>query len=471
MSVKAKVEFDDFAEHTMDTTKLTLLDDKGQQKAQFSPDEILFANYDADGINVSKRGAKVIAFSGVDNTGQVLDGLLKFTVATRSLGIYAGIDSIVDDFALRCRIETLIGSTVLDRDLMVLKSNVDNSQIRFLYQNAGGGLTRIVCKVTDSAGAIANSVVLTTVSLAVAPNANIALSIDDDGNMLCYLDGVLKDTSATPALDFTDCDLIFGDDSLGRASANYDNVQLWKSNFLTEGFAFPFPEPTTFVLDELTMLTSIPFIVNKLTSIDIIHEIPAGAQLGFFNLIGGIPHWVLAGSWVVANGKLAETNTLAEIQAAIDTIPIVEGIGKLLQLGAIFKSDTGYDTALIESTTYIFNMAFKSGNVFLCSVTSTVIDNAGQVVVGATVRVQSKDKFINNVLVGPSAKALTGPLGKFSISIPETETDGTAVDIFVEYTEKRVLEGVEFDAPVIFEHLNKIIPNVPTADLDSLATL
>ena len=475
MSVRAIIEFDDAAEHSFDTAILTLLNDKGQHLSQLSPNEILFSNFDGNVLpvlpEVSKRGGKTIVFSGANNTGQVANGVLEFPNEDQSLGTYQNITDIVDDFAFRVKVISNITGTIMVRDLVRLVSNVDNSEIRFSFANQGGGLTRVNRVIIDSGGTTVSNIEVGSQAIVDGTVWDIAFSNDDDGNTLTYINGVLQSTIASPAFNFTDCNFIFSDSSSANAAADYDNIQLFKTNELIANFAFPFPEETTFILEEQILVTDIPLLVDEIILVDIIHEIPANTQLKFFGLLDGQAYYHDGTNWAISNQTLAQSNTLAEIQANITAIPIVKGIGKILQLGSIFKSDLGYATPLIESVEVIYKITFKTDDVTVCNVFGTVFDNAIVPVVGATIRVQSADKFVNNVFIGPSAKAITNNQGKFSISLPETETDGTAVDIFVEYTEKQIIKGIEVDQKIIFEYKNRVIPNLVTRELSQLVTL
>ena len=472
MSVTTLIEFDDITEHTFDAIKLTLLNDKGQLKSLVSANEILFSNFDGNVLptlpEVSKRGGKTIVFSGTANTGQILGGVLNFPNADASIATYSNILDIVDDFALRCKVHMNVLTFTIDRDILVLDSNIDNSRIRFYLMNQGGGVTRIKREIRDASGAITDDLVLGTRDFSINPDFNVAFSNDDDGNTLTFLDGVLISTIASPTFNFTDCDLVLSNNA--QASSDYDNLQLFKSNEITTAFAFPFPEQTTFDLFENIMITNIPFLVNVVVDFDIVEQIPADSQLKHFIILDGNNLYHDGTSWVVSNRTLAQANIKQEIKDNVATLPIVAGIGSVFQIGHTFKSDLGYATSLIESITMKYKFAFKADEVVKCLVFGTVVDNSGVPVVGATVRVNSSDKFFNNNFVGPSAKTITDSQGKFSISIVETASSNTTVDIDIEYTQKKFENGAEFDDLIVFPYKSRVIPALPTCEISDLAT-
>ena len=174
-------------------------------------------------------------------------------------------------------------------------------------------------------------------------------------------------------------------------------------------------------------------------------------------------------NWVPSNGTLAQSNTPAEILANVSTFPVSKGVGGAVQIAHIFQSDVGYDTPSIESISISYKFQFKPDDVNLCIVYGSVLDNSGLPVEGATVRVNSSDKFFNAAFIGPSAKAVTDKFGKFSLTVVETETTNTAVNFTIEYTQKVIQNGREIDQFISSSLRNRIVPNSPSRELSLLA--
>ena len=467
MSATTLIEFDDLTEHTFDALLMKLANDKGQLKEQFLSSEILFSNYDKDGDLVSKRGTKTLVLSGADNTGQVLGGVLDFPNQDASIATYAAITDVIDDFSFRVKINMNVTAIVVDRDLVKMVSNIDNSLIRFYLENNGGGLTRIKRQIIDSTGGITSNVILIIKNFSIDPIFDISFSNDDDGNTLTYINGVLLSTIASPAFDFTDFDFVLGDSV--EVTADFDNVQIWKA-IIDLAVGIIAPEDTTFNLNENKMLTVIPFLLDEIISFTIINEIPSNTQLKHFLVLNLDQIYHDGTDWVESDGTLAQANTVTEISDNLASLPIVKGIGKILQIAHVFKSDIGYDTPLIESLTIQYKFQFKPDNVKINIIFGTIVDNAGVPVVGATVRVDSPDIFYNGAFKGPTAKASTNAQGKFTLGIIETISTSSTVDIFVEYSQKKLLKGVEFTENIVFEYKDRIIPDLPTTKLSDLVT-
>lgn len=477
MSVTTLIEFDDATEHEFDASKLELVGDKGKLKFLPIASEILFANFDGNVLpvqpEVSKRGNKTGVFGGTNNTGQINGGVLEFPNQDQSTFTFANITDIVNDFALRFKAISNITTPATPREIARLKSNVDNSEIRWRYQNQGGGVARIYCTVIDSAGVTQSDFVVGTVTLAVGTVTNLAVSNDDDGNLLMFYNGALVNTIVSPSFDFTDCNLRFGNTggAANLAVADFDNVELFSSHAITAAFTYPYPEATSYPLNEQVMATKIPFPLDEVVSLDSVALTPAGSQLKHIFCLDNKPYWYdpVAEEWTISNVTLAEANTLAEIQANLSTPPLVKGLATIVEIHHIFESESGYATPEIESVAMKYKHEFKADEVNTCLVSGVVKDNANCPVAGATVRVNSSDKFYNNNFIGPSAKAITDEQGKWSMSIPETETDSGTVDFSVEYSEEVFSNGAAFTNTVAYEYKNKVIPNLPTAKFSELA--
>lgn len=473
MSTTSLIEMDDAAEHVIeDPTALELADDKARLKSQVLASEILFANYDTDDELTSKRGGKELTLGGVNNTGSVSGSKLTLAV-DRSYGEYA-ITEIVDDFTVRFAAfynRSAVPGT--PTQMAYLQSSVDSSRIEWRYQNQGGGVMRIYCRVVNSSGVEVTDFQLGTQTAALNLLTNVAVSNDDDGNLLMFFNGALVNTIASPAFDFSTCTLRLGNNGTTNAAASFDNVQVFSSPAITSPYAFPFPEPTTYVLTEQVMETKIPLRVDEVTFFDVVSEIPTGSALGHLIQLDGERYRYNSGSDAfevidyVAD-LLPQANTKDEIADNLDKLPVVKGIGKTLEIVHVFQSTSGYATPLIESVTVKYKYTFKSGDIPICAVHGVVLDNGGNAVEGAKIWVESDDKFKNNGFIGPRFYVLSNAMGKYTIGVPETETTGLGVTFVIEYLESEPNGATPIQEYVTFRHENKIVPNLPTAELETL---
>ncbi len=153
------------------------------------------------------------------------------------------------------------------------------------------------------------------------------------------------------------------------------------------------------------------------------------------------------------------------MQAGLATLPIVEGIGKTVYIGHVFKSDSGYATPLIESVTVQYTYTKKPGALPTCVITGTVKDNSGAAVVGAKVWVTSDDQLVNDNLIGPAAYVESKYQGRFSISVPQ----GITAKFVYEYEEQEPGGATPITSYVEHDLGNKVIPALPTQTIDLLA--
>lgn len=457
MSSIVKNEFNDTLEHLYDPTKLEIINGEVKLKSQALAGEILFANYDADGIDSSKRGGKTIIFEGVNNTGEVKDGVLKFATEDRSIGSYKNITDIVADFGFRARVESNILTTVQEREIVRLVSNIDSSQIRFYLQNQGAGISRVKREITNSAGAVVSDLIIATADLSVMPNYNIAFSNEGNIENRTYFNGVLVSTVTFTNFDFTDCDLIFGDDTSGvrTATSNYDNVQLWSSDAIQSDFDFPFPEATTYSLLEQEILTTVPYLMDQLIDFEVSIEQLNGSLIKSYFLRNVSRYWfnTVSSLWEVQSPilpKINQSNTQEEIKANASSFPLTKNIGAYIQVFNVMKSSPdGYTTPILDFFLLEFIFRFKLADIRLCTVYGGVFDNNGRPMSGVKIEVNSKDYFYNNSFIAGKGETLTNSDGLWSLTVVETTSDATSVDFKFTYTEDQKLVPKTFKRRII----------------------
>lgn len=443
MSVQAIVEYIQPLDHILsDSEKIEIVNGQVRLKSQVLASEVLFSNFDTANELTSKRGDKELVFEGTDNTGQVADGVLKFPNQDRSTASYKAIQNITGDFAFRAKLIFNIATTALTRNLVRLVSNVDSSQIRFYLSNQGGGVSRIYREIYDSSGTLISSFITGTRTLSVGSSINIAFSNDDDGNTLTYLDGVLVSTVASPTFDFTNCELLFGDNTSASQSVccNYDNVQLFNSHAITAAFAFPFPEPTTYSLVEQTVLHNTPFTMSDWSSYDSIYEALTGSQLKQFIHRDTIPYKYNTTTSVwepidLTSTFISQCNTKEEIESNRDDFPLTSGIGTQMQFGSVLKSDDGYTTPILDNYSLNYGKTVKPDAPSTCLVKGTFFNVLGKSVTDVEIEISSKDHMAGPIFVGPSAKEPVNADGSFAIQIIETETINKTIDWTFHYKE------------------------------------
>lgn len=462
MSVNTTIEFDDLTEHSFDATKIELSDDKAKLTSIVPASENLFFNFDTDASLAPKRGTYNMVLGGVDSNGAIIGGVLDLTGADSSFGKISNYTEIVTDFASRfvCQVNfATIGSNM---DIFRVKSNIDNSSIVFYLQNQGGGVTRIRAREYTAAGAIITDHLVGTRTLAIGMDLELAFSFDDDGNTSFFLDGILSVFNISGDGDFSDVDLLFGYEDTSNCNYTIDNFQFFLTDFYTADYTSPVPEPTTYSIEEETIFTIIPLVVDELLDFICTKDMMMGSVMNFIN-INGDYYYYNGTAWVESNGTLMQANDSMTFQANLSTLPIIPGIGATVQIASIMKSASGYTTPWIESYYIKYSYKFRADDINKCTVYGTVLDNAGDPIVGVIIVAQSNDKFYSGAFIGPKSSATTNAKGKWSMSVVETETANTGVDFFIKYDE----DGEEIEFPF----KDKVVPNLPTVKLSDLLTV
>ncbi len=464
------IEFTDPAQHTFDSNTVELSGGSTRLKSQVDSSEIFFANYDTDAFDVSKRGDKTVVFGGVNDTGQVVNGVLEFNL-DRSIATYANITEIVADWAKYFKLISNITTIVSDSNIFRINSNTTSASVRVYFQNQGGGITRLKREITNDAGGVDFDDIIDTKTLSIGTEWEVAISNDDDGNIKVYVDGVLISTVASPgAFTFTDCDIIFGEDDPGKtAVADIDNAQLFSSDFFTSAPAFPRPEPTTYVKTAEQIETPIAIAMDSWDEFSDIISVLNGSEVRHLIERNSIKYRIntVSSVWEVVDlgGDLfAQSNTSTEIDDNVATFPFTTGIGVGIGLLSFLKSSTdGYTTPLLDQISLKYSAFFKGADVGVCAVVGKVVDMSGNPISGATVDADTQADYLNeDCLVSRKGSTTTNSEGIWSLTLIETETVNLSVKFTFTYTE----DGKN----KTFKVRDKIIPdNQVTCDFADLA--
>lgn len=465
MSVNAIIEFDDLLEHSFDAAKIEITGGQAKLKSQALASEIFFYDFGIDAELTSRRGGKELVFGGVADTGKVLGGVLNFPNQDLSNAVIKNITDIVDDFSFKVKVNMNVLTLVTDRDVLNMVSNIDDSKIRFYLENNGGGLTRIKLEVTDSAGSIISDAIVVIRDFSITPLFEVAISNDDDGNLLGLVDGDVCLTVASPTFDFTDFNFVFVDGSV--AVSDFDDAQLWKAviDLATTGIS---PEDTTYPLTPQEIITAVPFIMDSWAEFSdnksvlngsLVKHLPLRNSVRyFFDTVGAI--WKVVD---VALDSFLQSNLDTIINANLSTFPLTVGIGTTIQIASLLKaSPDGYTTPILDTITLKYGRQHKAGAIGICTVIGVVKDKAGLPVPGAEIEFTSKIKktfLLNNVLIGPNVKAIADSEGKWSQSLVETAS-----------TQNTVTAKIDFKngSDEIREFKNLTIPDLPSKEFEDI---
>lgn len=465
MTVLSLLEFDDESEHTFDDTKLELVNDQGRIKSQINPDEICFFNFENDDDLNSKRGDVALVLSGFsgENTGRVVDGELNLGQDDKSQANLTNIPKKVGSdgknlgfrFKLKIPFETVAGY----KYIMELTNNENAAYIQ-LYLNSAGDSTTITMSMKNDAGGTVAAAILASFDFNIGDIVEIGFSRQSSGTYRFYINGSPVNSNIAADFTFETVNFKFGSNA-NDTFFSYDDFQLFNGdNFVDLDLGAISLEPTDLPVSENTMLTDIPFLLDEMILFDTTEQIPLNSSLKHYFVINLNRTWfnTVSKIWEISNGLLAQSNTKKELNDNLASLPLVRGIGAFFQVAHVFKSNDGYATALLENMTLGFTFKFKTSDFYTCLIYGTITDGAGNPIEGVAIEFKCANKFTGGVFVGPKAIVKSNAQGKYSISIIETETNKTTVDILIDY-------GGENGK---FEFKNRVIPKIQTVELSKL---
>lgn len=227
------------------------------------------------------------------------------------------------------------------------------------------------------------------------------------------------------------------------------------------GQLYPMSGPT------LSPTTSLP--MDALSAFSDVHTIPANSHIGWFLNISGTNYWWNDSAWVASDGSYAQSNPASVVQTHAATLPI--SLGAFVVPYAILYSTDGLETPLLVSLSVTYDyFGPQPGGPNVCTVFGYISDENNVPISGATVSVSNSTTFINQgiVIAQGIRSTKTDSIGYFSMTLIETATlsNPEYFNFVVTYTQAQVGAGF---SPVSFSFGQAIIPNVPEANITSLA--
>lgn len=466
MGIKVTIPFDDPAQHLSDPTKAIVSDGVGRLVNQFPPTEILYFNFDEDGINRSKRGEKDLEFFGTDNTGEIAEGLLRLGAnLDRSA---ARINGIVLDtpHVLSAKMVYInrISSFTTTKEIFRVKSSTSSSMIRFYLLWQGAGMVRLSIDVVNELGAVVYTTVAAVYELIEGQEKCFGFSFTRLGSLSIFWDNAHFSTvsAATWDVKLASINITFGPE-LGTSIAafDYDNVQLINEAFFTVSNAAcnteVYSKPRTFQ----QIITTSPFLMEELEDFqafyrnydsldEFAHLLLIGAEYFFFDVDNDV--------WKVVRDPATDYNTAQEIRDNKDKLQISGGQGAFIQLVVLLRSMSGYSDPQITEYFIEYSMYFSLGvGPTVCAVVGSVIDDSGYPVAGARIHFAAKKDYLaGDHIACPNSQVISADNGKFVIPLVETETTGETVICSIVYSQIKA-DGTTEAVTKIYKNL--VIPN------------
>ncbi len=461
MSITTLVEFDNPANHTFDSSKITVSGGQVKQASQVLPSEILYHNFNGLGVFSTDRGGHSFDLTLNANIGS---GKLNLDSNDLSTAIIPSISGITDTFTIQFKLYPNF-TTVTEAYMNVLyfRSNVDGSSVRVYLQNQGGGITRVWREVRNAGGFTINNNILGTFDYSVVTVTEFALTFSPT-TINSYIDGILVNSFAGVVVDMSDCRIQFGV-GITPYSSNYsiDDVALHSAVIINANYTSPSPELYLYSTSASNILTSLQISADALYGFACTRDVdPTLNNVTAQIYKDGKPYYLVGSVWTLSDGTYAQSSSLLDIANNIASFPVTKGIGANFQVSLFLISISGYDTPTVDSYLITYDYGFEGELVGICAVYGQVFDSSGKPVEGATIEVDGKDFLYGNVLVAPKTSTTTDADGSFSISVVETATTNNFVNFKIIYKEGSTKKT--------FNYSKKIIPNAASAKLSLLAT-
>lgn len=229
---------------------------------------------------------------------------------------------------------------------------------------------------------------------------------------------------------------------------------------------------STYATDSPTVETQHRIQATALTSFAHSASQPAGSSVKYQLLIGAGVYYHNGSTWVASDGTVSQSNTQAEITAALGTLFSALGLPETIFLRVrVFLTSNGTAQPSVTSNTWVYSMSYLSpASISECLVSCYITDLLGADYVldsskPATLHVKSYRAFMHgSKLVRPFTKSANFDAdGLAQLSVIETQSIEQPLEFLVTYFEGEYKKQVRF--------IPAVVPNSPAANLNSVSTV
>ncbi|MHA1379273.1 MAG: hypothetical protein ACTSRG_12895 [Candidatus Helarchaeota archaeon] len=233
-------------------------------------------------------------------------------------------------------------------------------------------------------------------------------------------------------------------------------------------------------IDELTMeytgqkysqnnswvMNASPVLTDELVDILLTYTKTGNDDIKLILNISGVDYWWAGLAWEISNSSFAQSNDVITILANKTTLPLTGG--KNLSFKAIFYSETGQSTPVLDELIASYGFVFNCHDILNCIVYGCV-KSVDEMPVDAKIRAYSPTPFIhNNNWITIDVETTADSTGKWQLPIIETES-----------IKSTLTKGIYFDIKYIGDNgndktdtiENKIIPNQAKSRFEDLEDL
>lgn len=434
MSLQQVINYNNAANFTYDNTKVEFSGSVSRLKDLTPSGSVFGSLINPSGVNARWGNGTL---TGV-NTGSVtyVGGKAVFL---NSLIDWAGPNNITNLYnvgTIKFKITfNFTGSPASNMNIFTLSQSSGVNNVVRIYKDTSNAWR--IYSTTSAGAVIQNGGVLGTTIHTSGIEYEFAYVWDFvSGYHRLYINGVATSVARTAISALRNN--FFENVRIGSSNSNFSirdvvlyNSALYTGGSYTPGYSLP---ETRYAIDDPTILYNSTF---ESDAIELLSESPssqpAGSSVQYCIRVNNQDKYYNGSAWVNSDGTYAQSNTRAQINAAISSLDISSGAS--IGLKAILRSDDGSVRPSLTSNTFDYNFFQPPGACTACVVWGYVYNECNPVE-GATVSFKSKSPFfLNGNLIAIDKTVETSATGYFEIELPVSVTASQLVDITAKWTD------------------------------------
>jgi hypothetical protein len=462
MSVSTTTTYETAGNFTFDSSLIEIVGNDAQLKSQISANETFYCDYTSS-IDAIRSGGSATGTAGgsADVSGGKLD-LNYNDVRYVSYVTTSNFDFVAGTIRWKYT-PNYSGSPSANRYFFYMFGAGNINTIAMWHKTDG----TINWTILDSSAVskIAGNVAAWSPTL--GQEYELELNIDSAGGSTWFaVDGIQLGSTDTTVFTRTSSvtTITVGTNNILNMTSNasFDDLQVFNSvQHTPQDFSSEVPRNiTVYPTTAATILTNASFGATGLISAADVTTLSGSDMVKWTVYYEGVDHYLSGGVLAVSDGTYAQSNTAAELEAAMPLDIAPDGS---VQMRAYLFSADGSTTPALTSNTMGYNFFTAMNTLNECSIWGYVYDN-DTAVEGATIRFKGKSiQDVSGNWISIDREVRSNSTGYFMISLAETATSGVKLETTISFVNSRnKLEKETFDI---------IVPNSASSPLDDAKDL
>lgn len=248
-------------------------------------------------------------------------------------------------------------------------------------------------------------------------------------------------------------------DGEGEANFQLDSIVIFPVVKHTAAYTAPSAPETLYATSNPTIAPTTGINLDGLDGFSQVAAISGSDQVKWVITLDGVDKYWNGSAWSTSDGTYAQANTVAEVLANKDSLPVSSGATAIPK--AFLHSGDGTTTPTLTSLTMLYDFyAVTPAALAECVVYGYLRDILGENVTTAKILVTNASLFFSGTqAVAPGTKVVdVADDGKFDVSLVESETAGKKYGFQVQYTDEngreRILDLGDAEIPNDAETVN-----------------